>query len=69
MAPRDSEQTLQGSRLRMQGSLGWADTLVRFRVQGLGSIDPSFRALAGRLKFKVRHHYFNNDSLFECGSW
>ena len=30
----------------------------------LGPIDPSFRALAGRLNFTVRRHKFNKDSLF-----
>ena len=29
----------------------------------LGPIDPSFRALPGRLKFAVRRHEFNKDSL------
>jgi len=29
----------------------------------LGPLDPSFRALSGRLKFTVRRHKFNNDSL------
>ena len=27
-------------------------------------VDPSFRALSGRLKFTVRRHKFNKDSLF-----
>jgi hypothetical protein len=30
----------------------------------LGPVDPSFRALAGRLKFTVRRHWFNHESLF-----
>ena len=29
----------------------------------LGPVDPSFRALSGRLKFTVRRHKFNKDSL------
>ena len=29
----------------------------------LGPVDPSFRALYGRLKFTVRRHKFNKDSL------
>ena len=29
----------------------------------LGPADPSFRALPGRLKFTVRRHKFNQDSL------
>ena len=28
----------------------------------LGPLDPSFRALSGRLKFAVRRHKFNKDS-------
>jgi len=28
----------------------------------LGHVDPSFRALSGRLKFTVRRHNFNKDS-------
>ena len=30
----------------------------------LGPVIPSFRALSGRLKFTIRHHKFNKDSLF-----
>jgi len=30
----------------------------------LGPVDPSFRALSGRLKFMVRRHKFNKYSLF-----
>ena len=29
----------------------------------LGPVDPSFRALSGRLKFTVRRHKFNKDIL------
>jgi len=29
----------------------------------LGPVDPSFRALSGRLRFTARRHKFNNDSL------
>ena len=29
----------------------------------LGPVDPSFRALSGRVKFTVRRHKFNKDSL------
>ena len=29
----------------------------------LGLVDPSFRALSGRLKLTVRRHEFNTDSL------
>ena len=31
----------------------------------LGPLDPSFRALSGRLKFTVRRHEFNKDPLFK----
>ena len=40
--------------------------LVGLRGDGLGPVDPSFRALSGRLKFTVRRHKFNTDS-FSCG--
>jgi len=33
------------------------------RQSPLGPVDPSFRALSGRLKFTVRRHKFNKDSL------
>ena len=33
------------------------------RQSPLGPVDPSFRALSGRLKFTVRRHKFNEDSL------
>ena len=42
---------------------------ARWRVCGhavrtlLGPVDPSFRALSGRLTFTVRRHKFNEDSL------
>ena len=36
---------------------------IVYRQSPLGPVDPSFRALSGRLKFTVRHHKFNNDSL------
>ena len=29
----------------------------------VSAVDPSFRALSGRLKFTVRRHKFNKDSL------
>ena len=32
----------------------------------LGPVDPSFRALSGRLKFMVRRHKFDKDSLCRC---
>ena len=32
-------------------------------VKSLGPVDPSFRALSGRLKFTVRRHTFDKDSL------
>ena len=33
------------------------------RQSPLGPVDPSFRALSGRLQFMVRRHEFNKDSL------
>ena len=33
------------------------------RQRPLGPVDPSFRALSGRLKLTVRRHKFNKDSL------
>ena len=30
-----------------------------------GELDPSFRALSGHLKFTVRRHEFNKDSLLD----
>ena len=33
----------------------------------MSSVDPSFRALFGRLKFTVRRHTFNQDSLSRDG--
>ena len=33
----------------------------------LGPVDPSFRALPGRLKFTIRRHKFNKDSLLSLG--
>jgi len=32
----------------------------------LGPVDPSFRALSGRLKFTVRRHKFNDNSPFSA---
>ena len=34
-----------------------------YRQSPLGPVDPSFRALSGRLKFTIRRHKFNNDYL------
>ena len=39
------------------------DALKVCRQSPLGPVDPSFGALAGRLKFTVRRHKFNKDSL------
>ena len=35
-----------------------------YRQSPLGPVDPSFRALSGRLKFTVRRQKFNKDALF-----
>ena len=37
-------------------------------VQRLSPVDPSFRALYGRLKFTIRGHKFNKDSLSHAPS-
>ena len=46
---------------------------IVYRQSPLGHVDPSFRALPGRLKFTVRRHQFNKDYLFFerpfCGSF
>ena len=34
----------------------------------VGPVDPSVRALSGRLKFTVQRHKFNEDSLYPGGS-
>ena len=36
---------------------------IVYRQSPLGPVDPSFRALSGRLNFTVRQHKFNKDSL------
>jgi len=36
---------------------------IVYRQVFLGPVDPSFRALSGRLKFTVRRHKFNKDSF------
>ena len=48
---------------RFEGS-GFAVSGFGFEVDGCaGPVVPSFRALSGRLKFTVRRHKFNKDSL------
>ena len=44
---------------RRERKMQMPDALVFF----LGPVAPSFRALAGHLKFTVRHHKSNKDSL------
>ena len=45
--------------------------LVLHRVSSslLGPVDPSFRALPGRLKFTVRRDEFDTDSLSVSSVW
>ena len=38
-----------------------------YRQSPLGAVDPSFRALSGRLKFTVRRHKLNEDSVSSAG--
>ena len=40
---------------------------IVYRQSPLGPVDPSCRALSGRLKFTVRRHKFNKGSLSETG--
>ena len=48
----------------LEGSLFVADRLyIVYLRSPLVPVDPSFRALSGRLKFTVRCHKFNKDSL------
>ena len=66
-ARRDTEEAVQWA----------ARQLGRVAVEGVsvwpvepGPVDPSFRALSGRLKFTVRRHKFNKDSPpLEAGGW
>ena len=55
----------RGKLLRLEGVRelvrGCRDLLVSSSL--LGPVDPSFRALSGRLEFTVRRHKFNKDSL------
>ena len=50
----------------MEGRLAIV-VLTCFRVWGLGPVHSSFRALSGRLKFTVRRHKCNKDSLLTQG--
>ena len=42
-------------------AVGWMEATRQFCLSG--PVDPSVRALSGRLKFAVRRHKFNKDSL------
>ena len=46
-----------------QSDLRFLKLLYRVSSDLLGPINPSFRAISGRLKFTVRRHKFNQDSL------
>jgi hypothetical protein len=39
------------------------------RQSPLGPVDPSFRALSGRVEFLVRRHKFNKDNLSFGSGW
>ena len=66
-----SDTRVYGPQVRARlGTTGVGDAeadAVRGRVARpcslLSPVDPSFRALSGRLKFTVRRHKFNKDSL------
>ena len=49
--------------LGLRGDGGW-----KVSPSLVGPVDPSFRALSGRLKFTVRRHKFNTDSIL-LGRW
>ena len=53
-----------GGGLTREGAVCLSDTLcILYRRSPLGPVNPSFRALSGRLKFTVRRHKFNKDSI------
>jgi len=54
-----------GLSVRGGGEAGSPGLWIVHRVSSslLGPVVPSFRALSGRLKFTVRRHKFNTDSL------
>ena len=61
---------IQGAGCRVHGSrfmvLGSGIGIWGLELGGIARLDPvvpSFRALSGRLKFMVRRHKFNKDSL------
>ena len=56
-SPRSSRRSSQRS------SLARAPRAQQVSSSLLGPVDPSFQALSGRLKFTVRRHKFNKDSL------
>ena len=58
-AKAEQQLTLRAERDSMQAT----ERMGRYRQSPLGPVDPSFRALSGRLKFTVRRHKFNKDSL------
>ena len=47
----------------LSGRVSGPNPFVRVSSSLLGPVDPSFRALSGRLKFTVRPHKFNKDPL------
>ena len=53
--------------VRVAGAMGFLTLALHTRIQPSSSpldpVVPSFRALSGRLKFTVRRHQFNKDSL------
>ena len=64
---RGSESRTDMARLRMAGTAIRTPVAYRFyivyRQSPSGPVNPSFRALSGRLEFTVRRHKFNQDSL------
>ena len=66
--PETLNPTPQTLRLQPEPLTLKPDTLHRVSSNPLGSVDPSFRALSGRLKLTVRRHKFNKDYLSTPGS-
>ena len=65
--PFNPTSLVHGCRVRIPAEAASEQGIVH-RQCSLGPVDPSFRALSGRLKFTVRRHKFNEDSLFQSSS-
>ena len=64
LGQRRGEGHHQPPHVNLLGADRLADRLyIVYRRSPLGPVDPSFRALSGRLTFTVRRNKFNQDSL------